>query len=56
MALTNTKSLRLLSCETKLKYMCEKMDEIADLVRYMANRTADNAKEGTEGCLDTKSE
>ena len=56
MALTNVESLRLLSCETKLKYMCEKMDEIADIVRYMANRTTDDAKEGTKQCLDTKSE
>ena len=36
--------------------LCNKLDDIADIVRYMANRNADDAKEGTERCLDTKSE
>ena len=48
MAMTNVESLRLLSCETKLKYMCEKMDKIADIVRYMANRDTKDEKENKE--------
>ena len=56
MALTLSESIRLMLCADRLEHLCKTMDEIADIVRYMANRTADDAKEGTERCSDTKSE
>lgn len=56
MGMTSADSVRLMLCVDRLEHLCEKMDEIAGIVRYMANRDSVEWKGHEQKCSDTKSE
>lgn len=56
MAMTRAESVRLMLCTDRLEHLCKTMDEIADIVRYMANRDSADRKESEKDCLNSKQE